>query len=432
MGDVIDIKIAKKIVSIEDLITNKIGFYDPKICIKIAKGGHKIEINYKSASTIETIIKHLYPNQIKLSVFSNVIWFNGKPLEDNVKSIIAKRIEQLERHYEISPELVKRMIEDIAQENKFNEIKDYLDSLEVKPTNHLENIIGEIIELEPTANQQIIAISKAYVKRFLLSAVARAMEPGAHVAFSLILASKKQETGKSAFFKFLNPKEEWSCSAKIDFSNNQLAANTYLGRWIIEFAELAQFKKISTEEIKTFLTQNQWDYVQKFKTCSTKLGKMCVFGGTTNDENMLVDDENRRFGVINIKMIDWQKLIEVRDELWSEVYQLYLSGEDWNLTPEEKQVQLDSNKFREIEKPEVDKVIEYILEKYKDNPNVYLNTFRIIEDCSSSFGLRINKYHVAEAFSATGFIKKRIKIGGEWKKVFGHKDWYSGEGEKIL
>lgn len=65
---------------------------------------------------------------------------------------------------------------------------------------------------------------------------------------------------------------------------------------------------------------------------------MCSFIGTANNQSGLLNDPTgtRRFMVCKLLNIDWSYSKMDVDQIWAQAYALYLQGEPWDLTPDER------------------------------------------------------------------------------------------------
>jgi predicted P-loop ATPase len=165
--------------------------------------------------------------------------------------------------------------------------------------------------------------------RFLISAVARALDPGCKVDTVLVLEGE-QGVKKSTTVGILG--RPWSSSTPIvmgDKDSRLLAAS----KWICELAELASITKGDIESYKAFLSQQHDDFRPPYGRAMESFPRRCVFFGSTNDHEYLQDQSgNRRWWAVRTERCDAEALERDRDQLWAEAVRRYLSAE---LHPEE-------------------------------------------------------------------------------------------------
>lgn len=182
-------------------------------------------------------------------------------------------------------------------------------------------------------------LHKAYLRKTLIAAVARAMLPGCKVDAVCILAGP-QEAGKSSFWRIL-ASEEWFDDSFGSASDKDERLKLHQS-WILEWAELeAVFKRKDISAIKAFIT-TQVDQVRPpYGRSVLNFSRPSIFVGTTNETEFLADPTgNRRYWIIPIQIptIPLEKLAEERDRIWAAATHAFQKGERWELPTELKQV----------------------------------------------------------------------------------------------
>jgi len=174
--------------------------------------------------------------------------------------------------------------------------------------------------------------------RWMVSAVARIMSPGCQVDHLLVLEGPNQGEGKSSGLRILAGDDNFSDSLPHDLSHKD-AKDHVRGKWIIELPELTQFKRNEIETLKAFITRREEVFRPSYGRHEIRAPRQCVFAGTTNETEYLVDTTgNRRFWGVSIGAIDLDALRRDRDQLWAEAAHLYRAGERWHLTRQMEQV----------------------------------------------------------------------------------------------
>jgi predicted P-loop ATPase len=173
------------------------------------------------------------------------------------------------------------------------------------------------------------------MKRFLVSAVARVMNPGCKVDTVLVLVGK-QGAKKSTFFAELA--KGWFLDSAIDIHSKDAYEQLRRG-WIIEWSELEALRRSrDASAIKAFVTSQVDVYRPAYGRVAKEHPRQCVFVGTTNDQEFLSDPTgNRRWWPLAVKdSIDIKTLRAIRDQIWAEAVELYLANEQHWLTDEEE------------------------------------------------------------------------------------------------
>jgi predicted P-loop ATPase len=209
----------------------------------------------------------------------------------------------------------------------FHPLRDYLEALiwdgEQRVANWLYDYLG-------ASDAQPPLYLKAAGTAFLVSAVARVFQPGCQADCALVLEADQGE-GKSTFLRILASDEWFSDSLPSDLKHKD-AKDHLRGKWIIELPELAQFKRNEIETVKAFLSRRHEQYRPSYGRHEITYPRQCVFAGSTNESEYLVDvTGNRRFWCVKCGDIRLDELTRDRDQLWAETVVLYRKGAIWHL-----------------------------------------------------------------------------------------------------
>ena len=165
--------------------------------------------------------------------------------------------------------------------------------------------------------------------RWLVSAIARVMEPGSQADYALVLEGP-QGAGKTTALRILASERYFSDSLPHDLSSKD-ARDHLRGKWIVELPELAQFRKSEIETVKSFLSRREERYRPAYGRHEVTFRRQCVFAGSTNESEFLVDTTgNRRFWPIACGTIELDALAADRDQLLAEAVHAYRVGERWH------------------------------------------------------------------------------------------------------
>jgi predicted P-loop ATPase len=225
-----------------------------------------------------------------------------------------------------------------ANENIISPVRHYLEDLESRigwsPQTHQPRIhtlatayFGAVAEDGAAGRdpQYLAEVSR----RFMVSAVARALEPGCKVDTMLVLESA-QGKGKSTAAEDLFGKQFFSDS--LPKIGTKEASDHVRGRWCIEIPELSAMNKSDVEDVKAFITRKVERYRRPYDRAETVYPRRCVFIGTTNQDTYLRDETgNRRFWPVPVGQIDSDALKRDRDVLWAEAVYWYRHGTQWHM-----------------------------------------------------------------------------------------------------
>jgi predicted P-loop ATPase len=296
-------------------------------------------------------------------------------------------------------------IEAVAQENRVDPLRDHLKALVWDGVSRIHRFADIYLD----AGQG--HFENEACKRWLISAVARAMEPGCKVDHMLVLEGR-QGTGKSSALRIL-ASEPWFGDALPDLGSKD--ANSYLqGVWLVEVAEMSATKRAEIEQVKAFVTRQEDRFRPAYKRTEVCVSRRCVFAGTTNRDDYLRDETgNRRFWPITVGSIDLTALRRDREQLWAEAVLLYQLGATWQLPSKLYAAAMKAQEARQDEDPWQADVAAYI----ENNGLSEVSTGAILNELRVDKDKRNNGHakRVAGILMRLGFEKSGRVTGGNYK-----------------
>ena len=163
--------------------------------------------------------------------------------------------------------------------------------------------------------------------RWMISAVARIMQPGAKVDHMLILEGP--QGGRSRARSRCSPVLSWFTDELAEIGSKD-AAQQMRGIWIIEIAELDAISRAEVSRIKAFLTRTTDRYRPPYERYVVEVPRQCVFAGSVNPDTYLRDETgNRRFWPVRCGTHRSRRASRDRDQLWAEAVVRYRDGAIW-------------------------------------------------------------------------------------------------------
>ncbi|MFV0527739.1 MAG: VapE domain-containing protein [Lachnospiraceae bacterium] len=250
-------------------------------------------------------------------------WKNSD--DSNLKSYIESRygIRSMER--------IMEGLSVVMDRNPYNPVGVMLEDCYVKwdkKTGYIENLLPDYLGVEKTE------YTSECMKLFMLGAIHRAFSPGSKFDYMPVFVGK-QGVGKSTFLRLLSMNNAWY-NDNFNTVEGDKAPEKLRGMWMVEMAELLATKKAKeVESIKAFLTSTVDTYRPPYGRRTEQRPRVCVFAGTTNNEQFLTDRTgNRRFLPIICRK-DYVRKSMFKDKAavvanfrsaWGEAMQLYIDA----------------------------------------------------------------------------------------------------------
>lgn len=204
-----------------------------------------------------------------------------------------------------------------AETNRFHPVKEFIESTEWDGTPRIDTLFPDYLKCP---NNSYTREASGLI---MIGAVTRIYEPGHKFDFVPILESP-QGVKKTTFVKVLS--NGWFNNLHPDFHDDKKMVESMLGYWIMELPELAGFARSDIKTIKQFITTGTDVARLSYAKRAQEFKRQCVFIGSTNDYQYLVDDTgNRRYWPIKVevKTIDTDKLARNLKQLWAEALHRY-------------------------------------------------------------------------------------------------------------
>ena len=244
------------------------------------------------------------------------------------------RQAELRWQYRPSQNTFKPYLEDIAMDNRYHPIKDYLaDCPRPESREAACDIIDEIVSKGLGVGAEDIA-SLVGMRKVFAAAVRRIYQPGCMWKYVPVLISK-QNWMKSTALGNLLPDETWHVST-FDFSaDEQTRCEKLRGAWLVEAAELEGLERASQASVKSFLSARVDKYRRKYDRDSEDVPRVAVFIGSKDKKTFLKDSENVRWWPMQLShSCDPAYVAKHRDRLWGAAV-VYERGADlWLDDPE--------------------------------------------------------------------------------------------------
>jgi predicted P-loop ATPase len=264
--------------------------------------------------------------------------------------------------------------------------------------------------------------------KFLIGAVARALQPGCRMDYMLILEGD-QGIGKSTVVQVLGG--EYAGENLPDFSSRD-AMQIAGAKWFIEVSELAALKRSEVEEVKGFLTRTEDTFVPKYakhpiavKRCSVLIGS--VNPGATG--YLLDPTGNRRFWPVKVWAINLAALRQDREQLFAEAVFRFQRGDPWWVENDDQKRMLTEEQDARVEEDDWEVIIaKWLSDGVAADPgrgwprSNRLDRTTSAEIATKALGMqpkeinRATQTRIGNIMKRLGYSKRRVCIEGrrEW------------------
>ena len=282
-------------------------------------------------------------------------------------------------------------------------VREYFGNLAWDGKSRLETMLATYCGVENNAYAAEIG------KRWMISAVARIMEPGCKADHVLVLEGE-QGVGKSSFVQQLTPDIDWYSPGLRELGTKDSYIGVH-GRMIVEIPELAAIRRSTNETVKDFLTIQTDDFRPPYALKNKKVPRQCVFIATTNSYEWLTDETGgRRYWPVRVKKVDLKSLVRDRNQLWAEAHALYRRGEQWHL-PEHLVAMAEAEQKARMDQDAWQEVIEKWLRSQGDAPIAQEDVFREALQIPKERWDDRSSTRVARVLRTAGYANSRVRIG---------------------
>lgn len=267
----------------------------------------------------------LLDDKLTYNEFADKLLFNDRPLEDPQWMGLYLKID---REYRFQPPIdyFKMVIKDIAWQNGFHPVKQYLSKLE---WDGIARIDDWLISCAGAENTPYV---KAISAIMLIAAVRRIHKPGCKYD-EMVVWESHQGSEKSSAAQALCPDPSWfSDDLRLNLQSQELIEAT-LGKWIIEASDLAGKKKAELEQLKAMMSrQTDGPARMAYAHFPVERPRHFIIIGTTNSSAYLTDPTGaRRFWPMTVTRFNTKWIREHRDQLWAEAGVREAAGESIRL-----------------------------------------------------------------------------------------------------
>lgn len=270
-------------------------------------------------------------------------------------------IDYISRCYQLTGKQALLDANDLAMSQRtFHPVREWLEGLEWDGVERLDTLLVDYLGAADND------LTRAMTRKHFTAAVARVMRPGCKYDYILTLIGP-QGIGKSTLVKTMGG--DWFDDSLTSIEGKE-GMEQIRGKWLIEFGELTNYKKSTSEAYKAFISKQEDSYRPAYGRKVEIYPRQCVFFATTNEPAFLKGDTgNRRFWTVecDVDVITkdvWDGLPQERDQIWAEAVHRFKEGERLYLPRElEQAAQQRQEDHNEVAADERIGIIEAFIRK---------------------------------------------------------------------
>lgn len=226
----------------------------------------------------------------------------------------------------------------IADRHRYNPVKEWIKS---KPWDGIKRFHDFAETIESTDNN----LKNILLRRWMIGAVAVAYIEEGGVPHGVLTFVGKTGVGKSSWIKKLVPQELKLMLCDYDFDPfNKDHRIEITSSWLSEMGEAGgTHKSTNIDALKNFIIKLYDYYRVPYGRAVTEAPRNTAFLASLNNDKFLRDlTGNRRWWTINALKMDYEHSFDMQ-QVWAEIENYYLNGEQYHLAQEEMAALNSSN-----------------------------------------------------------------------------------------
>ncbi len=249
-------------------------------------------------------------------------------MTDNDITELRTRFETLEkpiRLLHIGKDLMRDAVRAVGARNRFDSAKHWLNEI-VPAWDGVPRIDRFWVNYFGADDSEYVREVGAYTWTGLAG---RVLVPGIQLDMAPILQGDQGLT-KSTALKAMVPSPEHFAELNLGAKDDDLS-RAIVAKLICELGELKGMRNKEVEHTKSFITKPVEEWVPKYEEKRTRYPRRCMFFGTTNADEFLVDETgNRRWLPFTVRRADREAIARDMLQLWAEGRERFaLNGIEW-------------------------------------------------------------------------------------------------------
>ena len=205
-----------------------------------------------------------------------------------------------------------KIVADIARQNSFHPVKDYLAGLAWDGTPRIDRWLIDYCGAEDNA------FNRGVSRMVLVAGVRRIKRPGCKFDTLLVLESE-EGLNKSTMLERLARRPQWFTDSAVLGADDKKMIESCSGKWLVEIAELSGMSRAEVERVKAQLSRTTDRARLSYARFPVEVPRAFIAVGATNKAKYLASlTGNRRFWPVSVTKIDLERFTRDVDQLWAE------------------------------------------------------------------------------------------------------------------
>lgn len=262
-------------------------------------------------------------NRAEIQGFEWPVW---QPVDDVVIAKLSTRAFRTKTRFRVADGFLKQALLAIAHATQFDPVIERIAALKWDQQPRLSIWLSAVCGVPCDIYHQAVG------RNVIGGIVKRARRPGAKHDEVMILIGP-QGYLKSTLCRTLALQEDWFLESFSFEGTPQNIVPQLFGKLVVELGELDGMHKKEVEHVKAFMSRQSDNVTLKYKAFSSDHPRRCIFIGTTNSSNPLVDvTGNRRFLPVRVTSeLDIAWLQSNIEQLVAEAAVLEAAGADFSI-----------------------------------------------------------------------------------------------------
>jgi len=339
----------------------------------------------------------------------------GEALRDDqgrATDVVLLRLRELiHERFKFDPktDAVKDAVFLLANRDKFNPVRDYLDALEWDGMPRIDTWLTTYSGAEDTP------FVRAVGAILLTAMVRRVRRPGCKFD-EIVVLEGEQGTERSTALSVLAVRPEWfTDSVRLNMKDKEVIEQLQ-GKWIVEIAELGGMKKAEVEHVKALASRTHDRARLSYDKLTTEAPRQCVFVATTNESEYLRDQTgNRRFWPVRCVKFDLKMLMRDRDQLLAEAAMREAAGANIRLPEELWAAAAEQQQERTVEEPWIAALVDNLKDEEGNllEGKIRINDLWMVLGVQPGHQNQTHNHRLGVAMKELGWSRDRLRFDGK-------------------